>query len=612
MNYHEQNVDDEGPWNRVKLFLCGSCFLNFALFCKLPIDFYLGSGWSLVCYFLFLFIFAGPTFYIQFLEGTQLHCGLVRIFRCYTPWSNVGAVGYVFVNLIQSVLDSVHLTYCISYILFALYHCDGRQCVSSSYMWSSCNDVWAEGDCREGYELVYSGPLAEEKFLLNYVLMRTSSAVPLYGFPSWFQLSGLVLCPYFVAWLLICLLVLFGRKGFGLMLYILSPLTIFLLLGVVIQVGAEYADSRGQLGGFISQFFANFATLIPVQQYARDKFEIKPLIWGLLMTFVHLSRVANLWTGVLPMLGKFANGDGKRKHISWIPVFLGFVLLSPLPVLLVVFATASSYDPEYLRCHLGTDWMAPFVIVPHVLSKFSSHRTLAVSYFCLLLLCILLSTSLRLLATVDNIVDMFMAADSLRRQRRKVHYTTVLIVVLFLSVLGIPMICRSGFFWMRLVDAYAERLLVVLATIQAVGFLVVYARTEASGYGQKVRLLIVNVVYGLLFSLATIVYAWYAVIATRTPTDSQCHTYSQAPKDDPLTNNFQYLGWSIAVSPIALGMLYTIATVFKRSQKENRKFCEVLCNGDPRRNERRYVERPAYCSVAQGDGLHDIAYQWSE
>ncbi|GAA56727.1 hypothetical protein CLF_111418, partial [Clonorchis sinensis] len=109
--------------------------------------------------------------------------------------------------------------------------------------------------------------------------MRTSSAVPLYGFPSWFQLSGLVLCPYFIAWLLISLLVLFGRKGFGLMLYILSPLTIFLLLGVVVQVGAEYADSRGQLGGFMSQFFANFATRIPVQQYARDKFEIKPLTW---------------------------------------------------------------------------------------------------------------------------------------------------------------------------------------------------------------------------------------------------------------------------------------------------------------------------------------------
>ncbi|OON13479.1 hypothetical protein X801_10752 [Opisthorchis viverrini] len=63
------------------------------------------------------------------------------------------------------------------------------------------------------------------------------------------------------------------------MLYILSPLTIFLLLGIVIQVGAEYADSRGQLGGFMSQFFSNFATRIPVQQYARDKFEIKPLIW---------------------------------------------------------------------------------------------------------------------------------------------------------------------------------------------------------------------------------------------------------------------------------------------------------------------------------------------
>ncbi|CAI2738192.1 unnamed protein product, partial [Dicrocoelium dendriticum] len=112
---------------------------------------------------------------------------------------------------------------------------------------------------------------------------------------------------------------------------------------------------------------------------------------GVLTTFVALTQSLGLWNGVFPILGTWAGGHGVRKHIGWIPLLLGWCLLAPVPVLLMVFATASSYDLTYLRCHLGTDWMAPFVIIPHVLSKFSSSRLLAVAYFLALSLCLLLS-----------------------------------------------------------------------------------------------------------------------------------------------------------------------------------------------------------------------------
>lgn len=70
---------------------------------------------------------------------------------------------------------------------------------------------------------------------------------------------------------------------------------------------------------------------------------------------------------------------------------IGSALLGQLPVLIMLYATASSYDPQYIRCHLSVDWLAPFIIMPHIFSKFSSPRLLVASYFLGLSLFILLN-----------------------------------------------------------------------------------------------------------------------------------------------------------------------------------------------------------------------------
>ncbi|KAF5394206.1 hypothetical protein PHET_12040 [Paragonimus heterotremus] len=150
----------------VRLLLIPLCLFPFQLVSKLPMDQYLGSGWSLLCYVLFISIFAAPFIYLQFIEGASLQKGMLQNFSDFSPIANVGGISAIVCNLVRLILNGVYLTLCISFIIFSLYHCDGRHCVSSHYMWGSCQDEWSEGDCRDGVEIIYSGPTAEEKFLV--------------------------------------------------------------------------------------------------------------------------------------------------------------------------------------------------------------------------------------------------------------------------------------------------------------------------------------------------------------------------------------------------------------------------------------------------------------
>ncbi|KAF7232464.1 hypothetical protein EG68_09544 [Paragonimus skrjabini miyazakii] len=356
----------------MRLLLIPLCLFPFQLVSKLPIDQFLGSGWSLLCYILFVSFFAAPFIYLQFVEGASLQKGMLQNFSDFFPIANVGGISAIVCNFVRLILNGVYFTLCISFIIFSLYHCDGRHCVSSHYMWGSCKDEWSEGDCRDDVEIIYSGPAAEEKFLVkifplslvifsvhvylvaqacvivlfqsavplqragridihqpvtwsidiarlflfssNYVLMRPDTMNPPLGFPKWFDMDSFVICVQFLSWLLIFLMTFEEARIFIFVLCFLSPITVLLLVAVVVTFGLDYANSTGQLRNFLTRFYTGFSTRIPVEQYARDQFQIQPLFWGFLVTFVHLSQSSNLWNGVFPILGRWAGGVSTKRH----------------------------------------------------------------------------------------------------------------------------------------------------------------------------------------------------------------------------------------------------------------------------------------------------------
>ncbi|THD24666.1 hypothetical protein D915_004704 [Fasciola hepatica] len=434
-----------------------------------------------------------------------------------------------------------------------------------------------------GYELVNMGPTAEEKFLTNYVLERSDGILPLYGFPSWFLTSACVIPSYLIAWFLVFVIAISGHRSFGLILYGLAPMATILLTITVIAVGVNYANAANQLDLYANRFYATFSTIVPVDRSARDQFEVRPLIWGWLSSFVHLSQALNLWTGIFPMLGKWSGTYGKRTYLGWIPLLVLWQLLIQLPVLLIMFAMASSYDPDYARCHLSTNWQAPFLIMSHVFSKFSSDRLLAGCFFIALVICMLLSQSLLLLTSMRNFTDFVTPPNSASSRRQRCAYRTALsITVAILLLIGLPMVTRAGFYWIRLVDWYVDRMLVIVAPLQAIGYVVAYVKSGGR-YIQK-TLLRLGLIVGsaILISVSVAVYLWYLIAATEPSPDTNCPTYSRAPENDPIHSNFRFLGWSIAVGPVLLGLLLTVIAVAHRSCREKKSFFMILLWGDDR------------------------------
>ncbi|KAA0197069.1 hypothetical protein FBUS_09592 [Fasciolopsis buskii] len=492
-------------WNPVQFALIAPCLLPIVFFSGYVLDSYLGSGWTLICGLLFTLLFASPFCYVQFRTGSTEGAGMLNIFSEHFPLGNVAGIACICTNLIKLIVGVCLMTYSLAYVFFTYYHCDGRHCVGSLYIWGSCRDSWSEGYCLEyGCAMNWSCPLLEVTNW-NYVLERSDGIIPLNGFPSWFLTTACVVPSYLIAWFLVFAITIPGHRSFGL---------------------------------------------------------------GWLSSFVHLSQGLNLWTGVFPMLGKWSGPHGKRTYLSWIPLLVLWQVLIQLPVLLFVFAMASSYYPESARCHLSTDWQAPFLIMSHVFSKFSSDRLLAGCFFVSLMLCILLSQSLLLLTTVRTITDFVTPPCSASSKRQRCAYrTTASITTCLLLLIGLPMITRAGFYWMRLVNWYVDRMLVIIAPLQAIGYTIAYVKTGGR-FIQKANIKLGIVVGSVLLNAFSVaVYLWYLIAATEPSPDTNCPTYSRAPEHDPIHSDFRVLGWIIAIGPVLLGFLFTAIIVARQSSR---------------------------------------------
>ncbi|CAH8521989.1 unnamed protein product [Schistosoma turkestanicum] len=528
--------------------------------------------------------FRCPIAYLQFRIFSRCREGVFVLFDRYVPISNIFSLFIVTANLIKFIIGVYFIAISFVYLFFTFYNCDGRNCIGGTYVWGSCSDSWSEGDCKDNYKIVHAGPVPEEKFMLNFILMRSDSILSGWEITPWFSIRGLILIPYLAAFILIFLMTIGGSKVFGMLLYILSPLAVCLLSGVLITIRVQYANSTNQLSDYYTKFYQMFFTSIPNNPDGVDTFQVQPLVWGFLSTFVHLSQSYNLWNGVYPTIGKLINGGRKTRHLGWIPVVIGSALLGQLPVLIMLFATASSYDPQYVRCHLSVDWLAPFVIMSHIFSKFSSPRLLVASYFLGLSLFLLLNQSLILFSTTEHIVDHLITNNEKYEDHyKRIYRCSIIFIILLLGLLGVPLITQAGFYWIRLIDWFVDRLMLISVLGQAAGFLTVYAHLRGSKIETPMVKTIIICIYAILITISSGIYIWYILSTLKKPPDFQCRTYSQAPLNDPIQNNFILLGWLIAFGPILLGSIIGLIMTcirFHNHHCEGYSYFNYLFKGD--------------------------------
>ncbi|KAH8872136.1 sodium-dependent dopamine transporter-like [Schistosoma japonicum] len=437
----------KSQWNLMQAFLLSSCFISMTMFSKYPLDQYLGSGWAFLSFIIFHAIYNTPITYLQFRVFGHFRESILVLFDRYIPISNIIVI---LINLIKFIIGTYFLSISFGYLFFTFYNCDGRNCIGGTFVWGSCSDSWSEGDCKDNYKIVHEGPIPEEKFVLNFLLMRSDSILSGWEITSWFTIRGLILIPYLAAFTCIFLITIGGPKVFGI---------------------------------------------------------------GFLSTFVHLSQSYNLWNGVYPTVGRLMNGGKKMRHLGWLPTVIGSALLGQLPVLIILFAIASSYDPQYVRCHLSVDWLAPFIIIPHIFSKFSSSRLLVASYFLGLSLFLLLNQliipllflkALILLSTTEHIVGHLITNNEKYEDHyKRVYRGSIIFIILLLGLLGVPLVTQAGFYWIRLIDWFIDRLTLIPVLGQAVGFLIVYAHLRGNKIETPMVKTIIICIYAILITISS-------------------------------------------------------------------------------------------------------------
>ncbi|PAA89003.1 hypothetical protein BOX15_Mlig020136g1, partial [Macrostomum lignano] len=569
-------VDSHPSWSVVQLVLASLCCMSLAAFVKLQECFYFGSGWTLMGFVLFMLIIGSPMLYIQIRLGNQYQRGILGLMKKFFPFSFGFGLAMIIRNLISIIYISGVMTHCLSYIFFSVYPCDSRYCVGATYMWGSCADEWNKKiECRPLMAQTQHGPTPEEGFYL-YFNMDISNSISDIWFPRWFLMDGLNVVPHLLNWIFIFLVVLWGPRVLGILLYILAPLALILFLipfGVIIGNA-----SHQQLDKYWQRFYKNFASTIPLNRLAWDTYDFSPPLWGLFSTIVQLASMMHIWHGVWPSVGSWVPRGRKTMQFSFLGVLLIFGLVVQLPSLLAVVSYAAAYDLDYLRCHVAYGFAQPFTLIPHMLSRLALNRAVGVCFFLSLYLFLLLAQSLLFVASADTIVD-YMRSRYRSVEQRKVRtyrlMTGLTCPVLF--ALSFPFIIKSGFWWLRLMDVFMDRFMLLIAAGAGVAFFMAYYRTKAASLVPRLLCLIS---LGLSVVLFVAIYCWYCASINNPPSISGCHYETPERSVTPIPTAFNAIGWLVAIGPPALGFFVGLLVMLCSGESSSGSRCQRLFYGD--------------------------------
>lgn len=82
------SMEPRSQWSLMQTSLLSSCFVSMTMFSKYPLDQYLGSGWSCLCFIMFHTIYSFPVIYLQFRLFSRSPEGILVLFDRYVPIFN--------------------------------------------------------------------------------------------------------------------------------------------------------------------------------------------------------------------------------------------------------------------------------------------------------------------------------------------------------------------------------------------------------------------------------------------------------------------------------------------------------------------------------------------
>ncbi|KAL8558286.1 hypothetical protein ACOMHN_063980 [Nucella lapillus] len=481
------------PWNPLQLVVISlfTCFTTFFIPSESGVSLIavsvtlLGlSGVSLIAVSVTLLGLCVPVLFIQIKLGGYLQKGIVGVFSMFFPiWKGVGIAALL--DLLLRIASFAPLVAQFgTYAFIAI--SDDR------YVWGQCHnlqlttlqELCMEDETRSS--IVYGSGDAhrpEELFYKYEFLQLSGDPTDIAGFPQWrfteiARKAEVSLMPVTLAivWVLVFLLVGFGGRVCGWVLFLLGPTAMACLLAVL---GYGWANlDMGPTWQFLKN--NNQVNLLNKEEMLKD--------WA--KGFQRVMYSLPVWTSVAVTMGRMCGRGRVIRNVGWLLVVIVFILVSELPAMTMAPYIANmitnndrspnvaySIGPGLMLWQMPAAFTTLAIPAVYAFIFFLAAFIFAIMFLSLGCLMIVHNICLGCLTIVDNIVISLEGCIERRAcSKVAVHLLVTFFVMCVAKALGIIQTTKAGLYYSVLLDQSLFQFRFVLIILLALGLLVVYVK----------------------------------------------------------------------------------------------------------------------------------------
>ncbi|KAL5015977.1 hypothetical protein ScPMuIL_005566 [Solemya velum] len=529
-------------WNLVQFALMCSYTVGTSGATSFPYYIYTHTGLFFIAYYVLIVLVCIPVCYVQLKLGAIYQRGIVGIFSHLIPILKGAAIALLLLTYVRCILFALELSYTL-YFAFVSFQ--------KPFPWSYTRNR----NFSQYLPRIYN--LAEDKYF-HEDFLQLSSHVGESGTILWYVLLTLL-----TTWVATYFLTYRGPSGLGKIVYVLTPLTVMIMILVLIYGYVVNDHATETVWKLLGYEVAGFSSQKPVP----DVSETNGMLTGPLSSpapwidafNLHLTSIG-LWAGVLPTLGAQLNNKKFVINAGWMILLSVYSLLPQI----VLYAIAPYIDLHHVNTGFvsAQRGMKPglsflFISIPTTFDKYNLSPFIAFCLYMSIFLFGLHHQALHLSTIWENLLPS--TPKIVMTYLRKREYLIALVCAISL-LLSIPYAMQCGMHLYQVINSYIDRLIFTLIIISMVPLITGYIKQDILYL--PIERACMSIWFGLasLISAALLIY-YFAV-----------HVYPHAivGHDQAWA---EHLGWFVASGLIIVGV--TIGAVHA-VYKEKGSFKERL------------------------------------
>jgi len=520
-------------WTTVQFLGVCSCFIGLHMFWVFPGYIAAKSCASLIPFYAGYLVVLIPVMYVQMRAGAHTRMNIVSLFSNYCPILKGVGIACVLRLFLVTIYFNVFIAYLLNFCMGAM---------KSPMAWTTCpGNLSTIGECDNTTENFASSAHPSEAVYFERTVLQASVGVSEEGTVPAFLAVGLV-----SAWMITFALTMAGVRVFAWMMAVLGGVATLMAIALLAYIREETEHIEPETVIYRPDW--DSLTGPSPEAAITDT-------W--LSGVLHAVVMSQLWTGVLPTMGKYSGRNKYNSHGRWAILFLFLTIIPHLFIFLVsslMSALGASTSNAFMDVMLGStdplmgNYSLVFVNFPAAFHHLGLKNGVTFVFFFMIFIYAVQAQALWATVAIDNITDFF---------RRTMLSCGKPCIYLMVSAaycatglaLGIPLVTEAGIYLVGLVMSWIDKFLFVIAFFSSIAFVITYARLQFN--------LINKIIFLIWFVLASLMCTAMLLFKSGLLEEPQEFSMQVLYRQYYTYPTWAYiLGWLIAAGPIVVGVMF--------------------------------------------------------